>query len=346
MTTETGASIARGLLDSLRAEFGRPSIEFAEGPTEIGGGFDTRIFGFRLSNVPAPLAGPLILRLLAAHHPPGRALRERAIQNEVAAQGYPAPRVFLTSTETASLGGAWLVMERAAGRPLLGAQFLNLSGAIADAQRRLHMLDAEGLRRAIEAEGQSARALTLDGLLARFDARVAAGPLDGLRPAMAWLAGRRPPERRPVICHGDFHPQNILTAGGTITAVLDWPNCVIADAEYDVAATRVILSFAPVGLTSLAAPARALVRLLRPVLARRYLSCYRRARPLDDDALAYYEALACMRALLRAAESRLRIAAGPPNPLDASTFADELAAHFARITGVVAALPAAQGPHS
>src|SRR2546425_11466607 len=112
---------ARRLLEHLRAELREPGLGYAELLTPIAGGYDTRIFAFRLSGAPEPFSIPLILRVLGSQHPPARALSERATQNAVVGLGYPAPRVLLASPDPTILGGAFLVMERLAGRPLLVA---------------------------------------------------------------------------------------------------------------------------------------------------------------------------------------------------------------------------------
>src|SRR3989454_12667568 len=106
------------LREHLQPTLGAPRLEFAERPTRLTGGFDTRIFAFRLAGAPAAFAGPLILRLLDAHHDPARALHERATQNALAELGYPAPRVLLASADARILGGPFLIMERLAGQPL------------------------------------------------------------------------------------------------------------------------------------------------------------------------------------------------------------------------------------
>ncbi|PWU21200.1 MAG: hypothetical protein C5B48_11560 [Candidatus Rokuibacteriota bacterium] len=333
--------LAADLLGSLQDRLDEPGLEFAEPLVALHGGFDTRIFSFRLRGAPPDFSRPLVLRLLAPHHDRTRARREQAIQNAVAAQGYPAPRVLLSSTDAALLGGAWLVMERVAGETLIKAQPVNMSRVLVEWQRRLHALDASALLRAIQREDGSSHAVTVDGLLSQLGARVAHTAVPGLEGAMAWLTAHRPPERHPVICHGDFHPHNILVSGGAVTGVLDWPNAVVADPEYDVAATRVILSFTPIELSALPATLRWMARVFRRVMVTRYLARYQRAHPLDQRALRYYEALACMRGLVRAAEGRLRTAAAL-SELDASSYGDALAGHFFRITGIPPALPPAR----
>src|SRR6185295_832941 len=119
--------------------------------------------------------------------------------------------------------------------------------------------------------------------------------LRGLERAMAWLVDHRPADdARRVICHGDFHPQNLLMEGARVTGVIDWPNVVVADRAFDVASTRVILGLVPVGLMGVPRALRGVVEIARRILVARYLSGYRRRQPLDAARLAYGEALACM----------------------------------------------------
>jgi aminoglycoside phosphotransferase (APT) family kinase protein len=284
----------------------------------------------------------LILRVMNPAHDPSRALRERAIQNALAVQGYPAPRVLAASADRSTLGAGFLVMERATGRPLLDDRLRGVSATLADAQARLHALDAEPLLRALDDEGRVAgggfdrRVVGYEGHLAALDRRIRAAGLTGLGPGLRWLLDRRPAGGPRVICHGDFHPQNLLAEGGRVTAVLDWPNALVAEPECDVAATLIILRLTPVEVFPVPAALRLLVAALRPIMTARYLARYRRARALDGSRLRYYEAGACMRGLVRAAEARV---AGDANPLDASSFGERLAARFARVSGVPVALP-------
>jgi len=253
--------------------------------------------------------------------------------------------VLAASADVAILDGAFLVMERAPGRPMLEVRRLGIAGVLARTQLRLHDLDARPLLSTVSREGIGEMP-SFDSMLADLDRRVTRRPVEGLVQPMRWLLSHGPPEPdRPVICHGDFHPQNVLMSGNAVTGVLDWPNAVVADPAYDVAATRVILSCAPIEMAAVPAAARVLARMMRPVLLARHLAGYQRRRKLDRTTLAYYEAASCMRGLVRVAEARLAATEGAAatvlNPLDASSFGENLAARFARITGVGAALPAA-----
>jgi aminoglycoside phosphotransferase (APT) family kinase protein len=335
------ADLAQRLLDHLRAELRERTLEFVEPPAPIRGGYDTQIFAFRLTGAPAPFSGPLILRLLGPQHAPTRVLRERAVQNGLATLGYPAPRVFTACADPAPLGGAFLVMERMPGRPMLEVRKWDIARVLVQAQLRLHDLDGEVLRRAVSQEAAGDMP-SFGSVLAELSRHVTGRPLEGLATAMQWLHEHRPPEpSRPVICHGDFHPQNILMAGGAVTGVLDWPNAVLADPAYDVAATRTILSCTPIEMVTAPTALRWLVRVARPFLVARYLAGYQRHRRLDLATLAYYEAASCMRALVRVAEARLSSAEHSEvlNPLDASSFGERVAARFAELARVVPRLP-------
>jgi len=352
-TKHLNAEPAQSLLEYLRAELYEPGLGYIEPLTPITGGYDTQIFAFRLSGAPKPFSIPLILRILGSQHPPARALSERATQNAVAGLGYPAPRALLASSDRTILGGAFLVMERLAGQPLLDARRLGVASVLIETQLRLHALDAEVLLLALDPEGQTSSAaggpsfsrevVTFEGHLARLERRIAHGSLRGLEKAMAWLSDHRPMgEPRRVICHGDFHPQNILMTDGRVTGVIDWPNAIVADPAFDVASTRVILGLVPMGLLGVPPALRGLAEVARRILVARYIRAYRRRQPLDAGRLAYHEALACMRGLVRTAEARLApIGASGLNPLDASVFGERLGARFARITGVTPRLPEA-----
>ena len=86
-------------------------------------------------------------------------------------------------------------MERLPGVVLPRARPLGMAGVLIEQQLRLHALDPEPLRRALEREG--VKAATFDGYLDQFERRMSDASLAGLAPAMAWLgrAGRGPRSR-------------------------------------------------------------------------------------------------------------------------------------------------------
>jgi aminoglycoside phosphotransferase (APT) family kinase protein len=335
------ADLDTRLRDHLRRELGRPSLDYAERPVAVTGGFDTQIFAFRLAAAPPDFSDPLILRLLNAHHDPARALRERAAQNALADAGYPAPRVLLASADVTILGGAFLIMQRLAGRPLPKIDVAGMARVLAELQARLHDLDPDAFLRGAARAGLAPESLTFDAHLAYLTERAARGGLGGLAAGLEWLARRRPtlPEPRAV-CHGDFHPFNILVDGAGVAGVLDWPHALVADPAFDVATTLIILRLVPMDVAGLAMPLVWLANAARPLVVASYLRHYARRRPLDRGKLPYYEAAACMKALVRAGELRGGLA-GPnvANALFESAYTARVLRHFRAVTGIAPTLP-------
>ena len=89
------------------------------------------------------------------------------------------------------------------------------------------------------------------------------------------------------LCHGDFHPGNIMMAGGE-PVLIDWTNATRGDPTADVARTRLMLRIGtpPPGTSAVL---RGLSLFGRRVLVWLYLRAYRRVRPLDVEAVARWE---------------------------------------------------------
>jgi aminoglycoside phosphotransferase (APT) family kinase protein len=297
------------LLRYLVQKFARSDLAYAAEPSRIKGGFDAAIFGFALDRAPQELAGPLILRLGQTSSDPARFKLEAAVQNALAAMAFPAPRVAVVETGAAALGGPFVIMERLAGRPLahdveglgegdslaaklrgmigLPALFKQISAAWVDIQLRLHDLPAEPLLKAVADAGLDQRAVTFEGQRARLAASIESAGLSGLTPILSWLDANHPgPPERATICHGDFHPLNIMAESGRVTGVIDWANVVVAAPEMDVGSALANISTVPFNVP----PAlRLMLRMVIRSALRTYLRAYRQKRPLDDRALRYYQ---------------------------------------------------------
>ncbi|MEX0785643.1 MAG: aminoglycoside phosphotransferase family protein, partial [Dehalococcoidia bacterium] len=144
-----------------------------------------------------------------------------------------------------------------------------------------------------------------------------------------------------VICHGDFHPLNILVDKGAVTGVIDWANITLADPAYDVGATTAIFSHGPVDIAAFAAP---LVDAIRNWIIRRYRRRYEELQDLDNAAAGYFEALRSLGFLVEAGQ-RIQAERGIVTPTDKPTaFADprqlrRIRERIEELTGVPAALP-------
>lgn len=322
------------LLAYLRRAFGDDRLGYAEPPARIRGGSDTHIYRFGLSGASSDPGRTLMLRLYPRRDGPIKAVKESIFQNALARRAYPAPRVHLTCTDPSVLGGAFLVMEFRPGDLMMRAP----SDAVPDmlgrahAALHLHRIDPAPVAEALP--GRSVKALRY-----RFDAELAAlhrwtSGHPRLRPVGDWLWTNRPPEPDPLsICHGDFHPLNILVRNGEITGVLDWSNAMAADPALDVACTMLIVTIFGRRVLSLRGSGR---------MAQRYLESYRASRPLDPGHLDYFRVRRCVIGLMDGEN-------GHPAWRHPS-IARELADDILRITGVAifrtdaaAPLPAGAG---
>jgi aminoglycoside phosphotransferase (APT) family kinase protein len=201
--------------------------------------------------------------------------REATALRAVRGHGVGAPEVLGTAMVD---GRAGLVMERLPGtdlfgilsrNPLLIFRVANVMGAV---HARMHDVEAptslpdlhDDLRRRID------RAADLPAHLAR----IALAQLDGL-------------PRGDRLCHGDFHPGNILGPWNQ-PAIIDWGNATRGNPVADVARTDLLqwLGEPPPG-TSL------FIRTVAPVggrlMSRLYRGQYRRHRPVDPDSLRRWE---------------------------------------------------------
>ena len=360
MNSIDDSEIKARLLAYLARVCDQPDIAYAAGPDRISGGRDAAIFGFELSPAPARFSGPLILRL-ARKADPMRVRLEAIVYTTLAAMNYPVPLVAVTEPDAAVLGGPFMVMTRLAGRPLADQvdavgkaqslvgemrRLLSLpaivGGIIAtwiDVQIRLHELPTQPLLQALAAAGMDANLVTFDGQLKRLGAVIEQYRLDGLKPGLSWLVSSYPQGPSSMaICHGDFHPLNILADHGRVTGIIDWENVVIAPPEMDVGSALANIATVPFGGPSLLGP---VVRALVWFLLRKYLRSYRRRRPLDDAAISYFQVFRAMAQLAAVGRSLAEGQAGGAFQSEAGV--RNLIAHIRGLTGLEPRLELSQG---
>jgi hypothetical protein len=180
--------------------------------------------------------GAVVVKLYKPGAPKSSAFREAAILAVVEAFGLPVPRVQGVS----QIGGRWgVTMARAQGpsfaealhrRPDLVPAFVNQMALL---QSRVH----------------SHPGVQLVSLKARLAARIRqATILGGTRQdsLLSRLAGLPEGDR---LCHGDFHPFNVLGQFGHET-IVDWLDASCGDAAADVCRSYVLLKQAAPELAS------------------------------------------------------------------------------------------------
>ncbi len=316
--------INENLLSYLGSELDNQQLTYMSLPTPVKGGFDTRIFRFQLKGASSELSRPLILRLFGKSSQ-NRAIFESAVQNAVASSGCPAPQVFFTCTDESVLGGSFMIMELMPGQIMANMPVNIISEMLAKAHLHLHSIDVESVRNALEVAGIRQDRYSVEGRLGWLVEGIEAPGFEWLQSGLRWIVKNRPEDPdRLVVCHGDFHPFNILTKDSEVSGVLDWSGFLISDPAYDIGITQV--------LGNVAAPS------LFPEINwiqifNRYYDYYQRECPIDPVRVEYYEAFRCLWALLEGAEGHA--AWGHPETMR------RLSEHFEKITSVRLALPKA-----
>jgi aminoglycoside phosphotransferase (APT) family kinase protein len=351
----TDEDIVRSLLAYLRSVTACPDLAYDEAPVRMSGGYDATILRFSLERAPDPFSGPLVLRLFQATATADRAPREGAVQNALAQLGYPAPRVFAAEARIEPLGGPFLIMERVPGRvigsELEGLSIKGLGQALSllaqlprirrevlrfwdEAQTRLHALPAKTFADLVASAGVPPENLTFASAFAGQRASVEQFGLSGLRPAVDWLTANTPRQSTPVVCHGDFHPSNVLIDNGRLTGVIDWVKATIAEPAFDYGAVMAIMATVPIRVP---AGADRILRALMNNLARTH-SRQCGTTPEPEAALRYYQVFNCLVQLVTVGKSRAQgnLTQGAYNsPVGVAN----LVSHVHLLTGLNVSLP-------
>lgn len=263
-----------------------PDVQLACDPSPLVGGYWATMWRIHLAGTPVGVPADLVVRVM-----PDATMgaKEMAVQAAAAQAGVPTPRVHLTGPPGGPLRNAWAVMDLAPGAALItgldGAAALRrlprlaaaLPRQLAETMATVHRVDPAPVVAAVRDAAPSV-ALTLDELWPHVRGSVAATRRDDLEDALERLVAGQPHRGSAVVCHGDFHPFNLL-AQGTRTTVLDWTGAIVAPPAYDVAFTWLLLRYPP-----LAAPPglRPVIGAAAAALARRFVGLYRRTNPAAD----------------------------------------------------------------
>ena len=293
-------TLAGRLIAYLRAELGNPSLDFSAPLTRLQGGYETSTYRFRLKDAPDGLDRPLVLRLYPQFYGAGNAIWESTVQNGLGQERYPVAQVHFLCTDTSVLGGAFFVMDHLPGCSLATASQESIPGLLGKTHAQLHAIDPQPIIQALAEKGIAQHDYSLASRFQRLCD--SADKLPWIREAIDWLLHSRPPEPEgPSICHGDFHPLNVLHDGGKVTGILDWGGLTLAEPAYDVGNTLVLIS---IPYKHVAPSMDGYASVDFDLMAERYLAAYRAQRPLDSTNLDYYRIRRCVRALVEGAEGQ------------------------------------------
>jgi aminoglycoside phosphotransferase (APT) family kinase protein len=273
------------LLEYLRNQLNIKKIEYKEEPVKIPKGFAADKYVFTLNNAPEHLTQPLVVRIFGKTTRKGYAEGEAEVQNAVHNTGYPVPRVFFACSDKSVLDREFTVMEYKKGVNLSETGRHDIPEIVGRLHAELHSIDPSTLMKIITPEVGGTIRYSITEYLDEFIRKNNHTPLF---PALEWVLDNRPSTEPPVICHGDFHAENILWDDDSVSAVLDWGAFRFEEPAWGVAYIIVKLrSFYPQRLHGVSLN----------VYIDRYFRSYNERRNIGRDRFSYFEAVGALNAL-------------------------------------------------
>ncbi len=309
----TPEEVSAALRSRLSARF-PGAVTDADAPERLSGGYDFWVYGLRFhgDGLPGEWTQPVVARIPAV---PGRfemLERDTRLQEWVAEHGYPAPSVLELVLPGELFEYPVQVMTRVPGATMAAAmttapwRLRRYARQLAASQAALHRVPVPGWATSSEWSVAEARLRLVRRLAADDPPPGLAEALERAERLLPLLATGCPVDSLAV-CHGDFHPANLLVSGRQVR-VIDWTDAGIGDRHADIARTAWVFRLAAV-----AAPRRAqrfLLGALGPLLVSAYLAAYQRELPIDPERLSLWLPLHLLHAWAMAASAE-RDAAGP-----------------------------------
>jgi len=271
------------LLNYLKKHYNNPKLEYKNPPTRFGQGITTYTYKLQLENAQPELSQPLVLRLFPANFPK-LAFKEGTIQNALYEENYPVAKAHIICEDEKWLGGAFIVMDFLEGETMIESlPQEEVPEKLAETHVNLHTVNPATVIEKLKTSTINRE--WYDGTIF-IDAD--AKKIELLKPALRWMKENEPSNRRKVLCHGDFHPLNILVKDGEVSGVLDWSTARIGEPERDVASTFCTLTiYGPMVIPDYDWGG----------LVEKHVEAYHRHSVLDVERLNYYKAVNSVAAL-------------------------------------------------
>ena len=289
------------LLTYLRELLNDDEITYQTEPAQVHGGFETQIFRFQLKGTSDELNRPLVLRLYPTYYGTGNAIWESTIQNVLTKAAFPVAKAHFLCTDLCVLGGAFFIMDYLPGEPMVKAPMETVPVLLGKNHALLHQINPDPLANAIHVAGIDRSVLFARHRFETFKKRASEFPW--LQQVVEWLVENRPAEPNQLsICHGDYHPLNILVRDGEVTGVLDWSGFLIGDPAIDIGNTLVLITvpFKHVAPTL----GMEFSNVNFEQVAEAYLQAYQTVKPVNRTHLKYYRVNRCTNALIEGVQGQ------------------------------------------
>ena len=261
------------------------------------GGMDNFVYALTLGAV-HELSWPrqVVLRIRPSVSGFDHLVGESRIQHWCYDHGYPAAAVLATIDASEwALGHPAQVTAFVQGENVLDAiktrpwRLRQIVGAMAARHSELHHIDIQMFPTDIQRRSITEHRLT------DVERQIAHGHhelVEPLRRVRAILTSITAAPSDIAVCHGDFHPLNVLvdlSIDADAMTVIHWTDATIDDRHADLARTITLLRVAAVAGGSRVE--RLLLRVIGPLLASNYLRAYKRIRTVNDDRLRAFGAV-------------------------------------------------------
>ena len=277
--------VFNALLEYLRNQLNTKKIEYKEKPVKIPKGFAGDKYVFTLKNAPENLTQPLLVKIFRKSTRKGYAEEEVKVQNALHDVGYPVPRVFFACSDMSMLGREFTIMEFKKGLTLRETGRHDIPEILGRLHAELHSIDPSTLMKTITPQDGGTIRYSITEYLDEF---IRKNNYTRLFPALEWVLENRPPSEPPVICHSDFHADNILWDEDSVSAVLDWGAFRSEEPAWGVAYI-IIKFYAFFPQTYLDIPINEHID--------RYFRTYSEQRKISRERLTYFKAVGALNAL-------------------------------------------------
>ncbi len=286
MDEQTNQNVSTKLLNYLNQELDTSSIRYTLIPEPIGEGQVSNLFKFQLNNAPDYLSHPLILRIFPQSMRKGHAAKEGLVQNALKKEGYPVAKTHFICDDDSIFGGEFIVMDYISGEPLWKIPNIDTPKILAKLHAKLHNIDPTPV---METLGNPPDDFYLYSVISLLEHGIHQGNYERLKPGLQWLLDNRPYKtEKLVMCHGDFHPINILWDKSAVSAVLDWGTFRFEEPAYDVACTKTVLSvLGPIYYPNIK----------WDTFVKRYYEFYQKGNRLDQSRVDFFDTVRLLKAL-------------------------------------------------
>jgi aminoglycoside phosphotransferase (APT) family kinase protein len=261
----------------------------------LSGGMDNYVHALQLEGdaLPDEWRAALVVRIAPSADRLPYSRSEMEIQNWVVSLGFPAARVLALLHDDWALRMPAQVAVRAPGGQLLDSvkehprHLAALIGMLANLHADLHSLDPAGWPVPEARHTAASRRVKLIRERVEKGNAAMGDALQRVERGIAWCESNPVPA---TVCHGDFHPLNVVYDFDTKSAVVvDWTDATVDDPHSDISRTATLFRCAAIAGGS--AAERVVLRIIGPVLAHLYLRAYSKRRTVDRARLRHWEAL-------------------------------------------------------